>query len=294
MNWWENLKGKVRLREPLKGHTTFKIGGPAKYFIEPKDVADLKLLLGLAKGRNLPVFMIGAGSNILAGDKGINALVVKLNSPYFKKIDFKAVSFTVSSGCLLSRVINYSKNRGVSSLECLSGIPGTIGGALAMNAGIAGKNIGDLVEEVTIMDYNGKIKSLKKTQIKFGYRNSSLAKSVILSARFSCRHKKKQEIEASIREAFDWRRQKQELSLPSAGCVFKNPSGTVTAGKLIDLAGLKGKRIGDACISSKHANFIVNAGAASGKDVLALMRAIKRRVKDKFNIDLQPEIKIWK
>jgi UDP-N-acetylmuramate dehydrogenase len=293
MNWWKNLKGRVSFGEPLKKHTTFKIGGPVKYFIEPQDTADLKLLLESVKGRKLSVFVIGAGSNILVNDKGLNALVIKLDSPCFKKIDFRAKGLTIGAGCMLGRVISLSKNKCVSAFELFAGIPGTIGGALAMNAGVREKNIGDLVEEIQVMDYNGKIKGLKRKDIKFNYRSSSLEKYIVLSACFRSSRKKKQELEAVVRERLSWRREKQELSLPSAGCVFKNPSKGLSAGMLIDLCGLKGKRIGDACICPRHANFIVNMGKANARDVLMLMRLATAKVKNKFNIDLQPEIRIW-
>jgi len=295
MNWWKNLKGRVRFREPLKKHTTFKIGGPAKFFIEPKDIADLKLLLELLNGRGLPVFVIGAGSNILASDKGINAVVVKLNSSCFRKIDFQGKYFNAAAGCLLNRIIADFKNKGISAFEVFAGIPGTVGGALLMNAGAAGKNIGDLVEQVTVIDYNGRIRLFKRKDIKFTYRGCGLlSRYIVLSASFRFSRKKKEAIEAVIQGRLNWRRDKQELSLPSAGCAFKNPSETVPAGQLIDLCGLKGKRIGDAGVSAKHANFILNLGSANAKDVSMLMRLIMRRVKNKFNIDLQPEIRIWR
>jgi UDP-N-acetylmuramate dehydrogenase len=293
MKWWKNLKGKVALREPLRLHTTSKIGGPAKYFIEPKDNADLKLLLAAAGERKLAVRLIGSGSNILVKDKAVNAAVVKLSSPYFKKVDFKSRGFSAGAGCPLSRVIKECKDRGRSALEELSGIPGTIGGALAMNAGVRGKNIGDLVEEVTVMDYNGKLRKFKPGQIKFAYRSSGLSRYIILSAAFRASRKTKKEIEAEIRKCLAWRRVKQELTLASAGCAFKNPLPEVSAGGLIDQCGLKGKHIGGAAISRKHANFILNAGSATAKDVTRLMRLAARRVKNKFSIDLQPEIKIW-
>ena len=237
--------------------------------------------------------MIGAGSNILAGDKGLDALVVKLNSSCFKKIDFKARGLVIGAGCMLGQVISSSKNKCVSAFELFAGIPGTVAGALAMNAGVREKNIGDLVEEVQVMDYNGRIKGLKRKEIKFGYRSSSLTKYIVLSGRFRSSRKKRQELDAVVSDRLNWRRDKQELSLPSAGCVFKNPSKGLSAGMLIDLCGLKGKRIGDACISPRHANFIVNMGNANAKNVLMLMRLVRTRVKNKFNIDLQPEIKTW-
>jgi len=238
--------------------------------------------------------VLGAGSNILVNDKGLNALVIKLNSPCFKKIDFKANSLTIGAGCMLGQVISLSKNKCVSAFEAFAGIPGTIGGALAMNAGVREKNIGDLVEEVQVMDYNGKIKGLKRKDMKFTYRSSSLAKYIVLSASFRSSRKKRQELETIVKDRLSWRREKQELSLPSAGCVFKNPSAAVSAGMLIDLCGLKGRRIGGACVCPRHANFIVNTGSANARDVLALMRLVKTKVKNKFSIDLQPEIKIWK
>lgn len=294
MNLWEGLRGSLKTARPLKTLTTFKIGGPAKYFVEPKDCADLELVLELAKERKIAVLIIGAGSNILADDKGINAVVVKLSSPHFRSIEFSKNDFTAGAGCFLSRVIENCKNKSISSLETFSGIPGTIGGALAMNAGVTGKNISDLVEEVTVIDYNGKVKSLKRKDIKFAYRKSSLNKFIILSAAFNFTVKNKEEIEAAIKETLLWRKEKQELAFPSAGCIFKNPSESISAGKLIDSCGLKGKSIGGACVSHKHANFIVNTGSASAKDVSVLMRHIAAKVKKEFNVSLQPEIIIWR
>ena len=182
MNWWKKLKGKVRFLEPLAKHTTFKIGGPAEFFIEPEDITDLKLLLNLVKRYKIPVFLIGGGSNILINDKGIRGAVLHLNSPYFKRFIFKNNRLEAGSGVMLSRMVLKTYKRGLSGVEFLSGIPGTLGGALVMNAGAWGRNIGDLVEEVNVMDYNGNIKSLGKKKIKFGYRQSSLEKFIILSA----------------------------------------------------------------------------------------------------------------
>lgn len=293
MTWWKSLKGNVRLNEPLKKHTSFKIGGPVKYFVEPKDTFDLQFLLKSVRGLRFKLLVIGAGSNILAVDKCINAVVVKLSSPYFKKITFKDNEINAGSGCLLSQIIKDSKNKGISGFEFFTGIPGTVGGALMMNAGAGGKNIGDLVEEVTVMDYNGKIKRLKRKVIKFAYRSSDLSKYIILSAVFRGSRKRKKDIEAVVRNNLIWRRDNQDLAFPSAGCVFKNPSQEISAGRLIDLCNLKGKTAGGACVSEKHANFIINKASAKAKDVLRLIKLIQGRVKNKFNIDLQPEVKIW-
>jgi UDP-N-acetylmuramate dehydrogenase len=294
MNWWKSLEGKVSLSEPLRNYTTFKIGGKAKFFIEPKDIKNLKLLLNLVKKYRIPFFVIGSGSNILVNDKGIAGIVLRLNSSYFKKISFHNNQLNVGSSVLLNKLVLFTQDHGLSGAEFLAGIPGTVGGALVMNAGVSGKvkSIGDLVEDVTVMDYDGNIKTLQKKEIEFGYRESGLSKYIILSTRLRLVRKSKKEIKRRIKKYLDYRRTTQDLSHPSAGCIFKNPAG-YSAGRLIDLCGLKGKRIGDACISLKHANFIINLGHSKASNVLRLMDLVEKKVKDRFNITLRPEIKIW-
>lgn len=293
MNWWKNLKGKVKLKEPLKDYTTFKIGGRAKYFVEPKDLDDLKLLFNLVKRYKIPILVIGAGSNILISDKGIDGIVLRLNSPYFKRLIVKDNRLEVGAGCLLNKVILKAKKEGLSGMEELVGIPGSIGGALAMNAGTRDKNIADLVENVTIMDYNGKIKTLDKKDIRFGYRSCGLSRYIILNTCIRLVKKNKKEIQNRINNYLKYRKSQQDLSKASAGCVFKNPPQGL-AGKLIDLCGLKGKRIGGAAVSKRHANFIVNLGQAKAQDVIKLMALVKKEVKNRFKINLEPEIKIWR
>lgn len=293
MNWWKNLKGNVKLKEPLKNHTTFKIGGPAKYFIEPKDIEDLKLLLNLLRRYKISTFVIGAGSNILISDKGINGTILHLNAPYFKRMRFvNGALIEIGCGLTLNRVVLTAKEQGLSGVEFLAGIPGTVGGALVMNAGLAEKNIGDIVQTVTVMDYNGKIKTLDKNQIRFGYRESNLSGYIVLHTLIKLVKKSKRAVEDEIDRYLDYRRLNQDLSHPSAGCIFKNPP-QCPAGKLIDLCGLKGKRIGGAGISKKHANFIVNLEDAKATDVLKLIKFIRKKIAQKFNINLKPEIKIW-
>jgi UDP-N-acetylmuramate dehydrogenase len=292
MNWWKDLRGKVSLKEFLKDHTTFRIGGPAKYLAEPKDANDLKLLLNLAKRYKIPTFVIGAGSNILVKDRGVDGAVLRLNSPYFKKLVVKDKYLEVGAGCLISKVVAKTLERGLSGAEFLAGIPGTMGGALVMNAGAWGRNIGDLVEKVTVMDYNGNIKTLNRRALKFGYRKSNLSQYIILSARIKLVKKNKEEIQNRVKNNLQQRKATQDLSGACAGCVFKNPKGA-SAGRLIDLCGLKGKKIGGAYISAKHANFIINKGNAKARDILQLMKLVSKEVKKKFNITLEPEIKIW-
>jgi UDP-N-acetylmuramate dehydrogenase len=292
MNWWKGLKVKVKLNEPMKAYTTFKIGGPARYFIEPFDAEALKLLLKTLKRYNIPFLVMGAGSNILANDKGVAAAVLRLNAASFKKISIRNHCIDAGAAAMLGRIIACAQKHGLSGLEFLAGIPGTVGGALAMNAGVPGDSIGDTVEEVRVMDYCGRVKTIKKKDITFGYRKSSLAKYIILSARLKLSAGNKNEIRNKISRNLRHRWSVHDLSRPSAGCAFKNPDG-ISAGRLMDLCGLKGKRIGRACISHKHANFILNMGNANSSDVLRLMNLARDQVKKKFKISLEPEIIIW-
>ena len=292
MNWWKGLKGKISSNEPLNKHTTLKIGGRAEFFIEPKDINDLKSLITLAKRYNMSILVIGSGSNILAGDKDIKAVIVRLNSSSFKKIIYRRNCLEAGSGLMLWQLVMVAKRHGLSGLEFLAGIPGTVGGALAMNAGAWGRNISDMVEDIKVMDYGGNIKTLTKKQIRFGYRRSGLAKYIILSVHLKLVKKNKKEINGSIKRYLEYRRNTQDTSLPNAGCIFKNPR-LKSAGRLIDLCGLKGKKIGGALVSRRHANFILNQGNAKAEDVLKLMDLIKKRVRSRFRVALQPEIKIW-
>ena len=276
--------------------------------------------------------IIGAGSNLLVNDGKIKGMVVKLSSARFKRITpcpvvpfYKAGSFAASrrepaqlrrkranqrlinvgAGVSLARLVSYARRFGLSGCELLAGIPGTVGGALVMNAG----GIGNSVFDVLVMDRSGRIKTLKNKDIRFGYRSSNLSRYVILGARLKLVKKSKTAIEKSINEYLIHRRKTQDLSFPSAGCVFKNPNpkpalrlrsgqmaGKVksSAAYLIERCGLKGLSFGDAAVSNKHANFIINKGKASFSDIKRLMAHIARHVKKRFNINLEPEIKIWK
>jgi UDP-N-acetylmuramate dehydrogenase len=291
-NVFKSLKGKVRLKEPLKKHTTFRIGGPAQFFIESRDSQSLKLFLGLAGQYKIPVLVIGEGSNILVSDRGVKAAVLKLSSPFFKKVSFDNNRLTAGGGLPLGQLLRRAQARALSGVEFLVGIPGTVGGALVMNAGAWGETIGNLVEKVQVMDYNGRIKVLNKKQMRFGYRKSSLAKFIILSVRLRLCKKDRREIRDTLRKYLELRKGTQDYSAPNAGCIFRNPK-PYGAGRLIEMCGLKGKRCQDAVVSKKHANFILNRGTARCRDVLKLMALIERRVWDKFNIRLKPEIKIW-
>jgi UDP-N-acetylmuramate dehydrogenase len=290
MSWPKNLK--VKRNQSLKDKTTFKIGGRAAFFAEPKDQAELNLILSGAKENNVPIFIIGAGSNLLVKDKGVKGIVIKLSSGYFKSVSFKGRCIESGSGVMLSKIIQFAKDKSLGGLEFLAGIPGTLGGALVMNAGCWGKSIGDLVKEVKVEDPSGKIKIIKGKGLKFGYRKSNLEGYIILAAVLRLKKSSKREIIDKIRGYISKRRNSQDLTFSNAGCIFKNPK-SLPAGRLIELCGLKGRSLGGAIISDKHANFILNKNNARAKDVLGLMRLARAKVKKKFNVNLNPEIKIW-
>ncbi|MGD0336484.1 MAG: UDP-N-acetylmuramate dehydrogenase [Candidatus Omnitrophota bacterium] len=292
MNWRRGLKAKVNKGEPLKNKTSFKIGGEARFFSSVRNENELKELIVASRRYKIPVFILGAGSNILVSDRGVGGLVIKLNSRVFKKVTFNKNLVTVGSGATLSEVIRKASALGLSGLEFLVGIPGTMGGAIIMNAGAWGKDIGNIIEKVKVMDYRGEVKFLDRGKIKFGYRDSGLGSYVILGAVLRLCRDRRANILRRIKENLDLRRNTQDNTKPNAGCVFKNPAG-MSAGKLIDLCGLKGKSSGGAAVSLRHANFILNKRNARSRDVLKLMDLIRAKVKRDFDIELKPEIKIW-
>ena len=262
-------------------------------------------LVNLANTKRIPLRVIGAGSNILVDDRGIKGMVVKLNSPYFKRIAVNQQLISAGAGLSLNRLVRCAKEFGLSGFELLAGIPGTVGGALIMNAG----NIGDRVLDITVMDNQARVKILKREDAQFSYRNSKLSHYIILNAHFKLIKKDKRAIKKKINEYLDYRQKTQDLSWPSAGCFFKNPSlnnlrikpekcrrgpNLKSAAYFIERCGLKGRFIGDAAVSSKHANFIINKGKARFVDIARLMVYITRCVKKRFNLDLEPEIEIWK
>lgn len=292
-NVFETTHTLLRSAEPLSKHTTFRIGGPAALFAEPEDLDALVLLVKEAFGQGIPVRVIGSGSNILASDRGVRALVVKLSSPFFTRIRFEETSVSAGAGVLLSRLMRLARERSLGGLEFLVGIPATVGGAAVMNAGAWGKQFGDFIEEVHCLDERGAEVVLSPERLSFGYRRSGLEKYIVhrVTLRLSAKDPGRidEEAGAYLRE----RCSKQDITSASAGCVFRNP-GSASAGKLIESCGLKGARIGDARVSLKHANFIVNSDHASASDVLKLMNLVRRTVKRDFGISLKPEVRIWK
>ncbi|MCU0641534.1 MAG: UDP-N-acetylmuramate dehydrogenase [Candidatus Margulisbacteria bacterium] len=279
---------KIIRREPLKKHTSFRIGGPADYFCVPQNLADLQAAVAFARDNKLAVAVLGAGTNLLALDRGFRGLVIKFAGG-LRSLSLRNRVIHAGAGVLLPTLVARAGNEGLTGLEFLAGIPGTVGGAVVMNAGAWGKEIGRYLLRVTVMDRAGKIKVLKPGQLRFGYRRSLLQKGnyFLVEAVFRLRRGSRSAIKARIDRYLKERRAKQPLGSPNAGSIFKNPPGRF-AGQILEAAGCKGLRVGDAQVSPKHANFIVNLGEAKAGDVLRLMTKMLGRAKMK----LEPEIKI--
>ena len=279
--------------EPLAKHTTFGIGGPADCMVFPENREELSKLLKYAYQKKISAIFIGSGSNILVWDKGFEGIVISLKKS-FKNLTIKRNSqIIVEAGVMLGTMVKQAMAAEIGGLESLIGVPGTVGGALIMNAGAFGSEISKYFEEAKTMTIEGNTKSYKKGEIEFSYRHSTFPKNeILLEATFQCKRGKPAEILKDRKVASDGRKTNQPLKFRSAGSIFKNPSDSLAAGYLIEKTGLKGTEQGGAAISEKHANFIVNMGDATAADVLYLIKLAKKYVAKKFHINLELEVKL--
>ena len=284
-------QGRVRIGEPMRKHTSWRIGGPAELFVEPGDSGELERIIAFANNNEIPMVVIGAGSNLLVSDAGINGIVVKLGR-LMSGVSCCGNEIITEAGARLADVAMAAKNAGLGGFEFAAGIPGTIGGAVVMNAGANGTNIGCLVKEVLLLDRAGNTFIKSKEDMKFGYRKSILQciPDVAVAVTFICNQKDRTSIQTETDKHFSARKRSQPLGYPNAGSVFRNPPGD-SAGRMIDVAGFKGYKVGDAQVSTIHANFIINLGNATAEDVMALITQIKTEVFSRFGVVLQPEIK---
>lgn len=285
-------KNDILKNEPMSKHTSLKIGGNAEYFIKINTIENLKEILLLAKDNNIPVTIIGNGTNLLIKDGGIKGFVLKLELKDFKiKRNTNEILITVESGMSVASLSAIALKEELSGLEFLSGIPGTIGGAVRMNAGAYGSEMKDIVVKSKVMSYDGKIKTFNLAEHNFSYRNSTFSNNefIILETTLKLQKGNKQEIENKINEYALARKSSQPLEYPNAGSTFKRNDGVLTA-KLIDECGLKGFNVGDAEVSTKHAGFIVNKGNATSKEFLDLVEMVKEKVKNKFDVNIELEI----
>ncbi|MFQ6612085.1 MAG: UDP-N-acetylmuramate dehydrogenase [Fidelibacterota bacterium] len=284
-------RGKFLAREPMSRHTTYGIGGPVLAYIVPKDVDDLATVLRFTREENIPIFFAGSGSNLLVSDSGYDGLVISLEKT-FDKLNFEGPKVTVEAGVKLVKLVKETIKRKLSGLEGLVGVPGTVGGALKMNAGAFGNEISTMLINLTVMTLQGTVKTYQRGELIFNYRYSSIPDDeIIVSALLQLEPSDVETIQSRWSKASQDRKTSQPLKVRSAGSVFKNPTEGKAAGYLIDQAGLKGTRVGDVEISAKHANFFFNRGNAKAVDMVALIRLAQDKVYEKFGIKLELEIK---
>jgi UDP-N-acetylmuramate dehydrogenase len=292
MNIFSGLDKIVKTDYPLAEHTWYGLGGPVDYFIRPETVEQLKTIVRRCNENNIATYVMGFGSNLLISDKGLRAAVIKLEAKEFGKTKFVDEELTAWAGAELGKLVLTCVRKGLSGIEALTGIPGSIGGAIKMNAGGNFGDIGAAVETVTLMDAQGNIFEKSKPELIFDYRRTNITAKFILNALLKLTTADSEQIMRTVKEIWIYKKNSQPLNTRNCGCIFKNPRG-VSAGALIDRAGLKGLQIGGATVSEKHANFIIADKDCKSRDVMRLIDAIKQRVKEKFDIKLETEIEIW-
>jgi UDP-N-acetylmuramate dehydrogenase len=292
MSFPDDFADITRPDEPLAPHTWLKVGGPAQYFVEPRDVDELIAVVRACHEQDVRVRVLGAGSNVVVRDEGVSGAVIRLPRDRFSDVVIEGTTVRAQAGALLSHVISQSVKAGLAGLEVLTGIPGTIGGALHGNAGGHGGDIGQFVRQATVLTATGETFIRSEDELAFAYRFSSLDELVILDATFELTHDDPEEIVRRLRKIWITKKAHQPLSHQSAGCIFKNPRGQ-SSGQLIDRAGLKGTRVGGAEISDRHANFIVTDPGAKAEDVIRLIELARSRVLERFGVELELEVQIW-
>lgn len=290
---FNNLLGeeRVKVNEPMKRHTTFRIGGPADYFLMPSSEKELKGIIEICKSEGLPYFILGNGSNLLVSDKGYRGVIVQLYKNY-GDIAVKGDEIHASAGALLSQIAAAARNSSLTGFEFAGGIPGTLGGAVVMNAGAYGGEMKDVLKEVTVMTAEGEILTLPAEKLQMGYRTSIVKTKgyLVLGAVIALRQGAQEAIKERMKELTEQRVSKQPLEFPSAGSTFKRPEGYF-AGKLIMDAGLRGYQTGGAQVSEKHCGFVINKEDATAADVCRLIRDVQNKVKEQFGVTLETEVK---
>jgi len=292
MNIFNGLEEIVETDYPLAKRTWYGLGGAADYFIRPKTIEQLKEVIRLCSENNIRIYVMGFGSNLLISDKGLRGAVIKLGAEQFAQIEFDGVEVTAWAGAELSKLVLTCVKKGLSGVEALTGIPGSVGGAVKMNAGGNFGDFGAAIETVTLMDSKGNIFKKSKPELVFDYRRTNITANFILNAQLKLNESDSEQIMRTVKEIWIYKKNNQPLNTRNSGCIFKNPRGG-SAGALIDRAGLKGLRVGGAVVSEKHANFIIAEKDCKSRDVKRLIEDIKLRVKEQFDVELELEIEIW-
>ena len=281
----------IFMEEPMKKHTTFRVGGPADVLVQPDETA-LEAILALCRQYHVPYSFIGNGSNLLVGDKGIRGVVIEMTDP-MGNIEVDGTKITAQAGAMLSKIANTAASNGLGGMEFAAGIPGSVGGAVVMNAGAYGGEMKDIIEKVYVLDENGAQLELDRDALDLGYRHSCIPekKYIVTKVVLELVPRNEAEIRSEMKELNEKRAEKQPLQYPSAGSTFKRPEGYF-AGKLIMDAGLRGYQVGGAQVSEKHCGFVINKGDATAADICQLMRDVSDKVQAQFGVVLEPEVKM--
>ncbi len=292
MSWWTEFASRMEHDAPIGRETWFRLGGRARHLFRPDDTDALSLLMRRAKQEGVPVKVLGSGANVLISDDGFDGVVVRLDSDAFRTTEQHGTSLRVGAGVELMPLARRCSENGLTGLECLAGIPATIGGAARMNAGGREGELGDVVREVRVLQSDGDLETWPHERIGFGYRRTNLGRCIVLSVLLELGEDDPRRVKRRFDDCFERKKRSQPLADCSAGCIFKNPAGQ-SAGALIDRAGLKGARYGGAYVSKCHANFIVAEHGATASDVMHLIDVVRERVRCVFDIELEIEIDIW-
>lgn len=281
----------IFMEEPMKKHTTFRVGGPADVLVQPDETA-LAAILALCRQYHVPYSFIGNGSNLLVGDKGIRGVVIEMTDP-MGNIEVDGTQITAQAGAMLSKIANTAASNGLGGMEFAAGIPGSVGGAVVMNAGAYGGEMKDIIERVYVLDENGAQLELDRDALDLGYRHSCIPdkKYIVTKVVLELVPRDEAEIRSKMKELNEKRAEKQPLQYPSAGSTFKRPEGYF-AGKLIMDAGLRGYQVGGAQVSEKHCGFVINKGDATAADICQLMQDVADKVQAQFGVVLEPEVKM--
>jgi UDP-N-acetylmuramate dehydrogenase len=292
MSWWSEFANRMEFDAPIGRDTWFRLGGPARYLFRPRDAEDLAALIVRTRQEDIPVRVLGGGANVLISDDGVDGVVVRLDGDAFRQVDRSNSVIEVGAGVDLMRLSTDCSSRGLSGLESMAGIPGTVGGAVHMNAGGRLGEFGDVVRQIRVLGRDGETETWTHERIGFEYRKSALGDNIVLSAQLRLVQDDPQRVKRRFAECYEQKRRSQPLGERSAGCIFKNPDGGF-AGEMIDRAGLKGTCRGAASVSEQHANFIIARRGATASDVLHLIDLVRERVRSIFGVELETEIEIW-
>jgi UDP-N-acetylmuramate dehydrogenase len=291
-NPFSGLESFVQENVPLARFTWYRIGGPARWFIQPQSVEDLQEAARRCAESNIRTYVLGFGANLLVSDKGVDAAVFRFDADYWRRVNFTKDEVEVGCGMDMQKLLLRAIRQGRSGIECLAGIPGTMGGGIRMNAGGKFGDIGSIVQSVQVMDASGNLYERFKDDLVFDYRTTNISAPFILGATLALEEEDPERILRRTKEIWMYKRNTQPLNTKNAGCIFKNPRG-LSAGALIDQAGLKGLRIGGAEISAKHANFIIAHPGCTAEDVMSMIKLIREKVFDRNQIHLESEVQIW-